>query len=83
MVFMVSGRQCQLSKEEVERTMTGVQPIKGRHYFVNVNGEKYPVIQVLYLSLRKQCGGLSLLDVSNIIAKNILSQIGFEIIEEK
>jgi len=83
MVFMMSGRQCQLSKEEVERTMTGVQPIKGRHYFVNVNGEKYPVIQVLYLSLRKQCGGLSLLDVSNIIAKNILSQIGFEIIEEK
>ena len=83
MVFMLSGRQCQLSKEEVERTMTGVQPIKGRHYFVNVNGEKYPVIQVLYLSLRKQCGGLSLLDVSNIIAKNILSQIGFEIIEEK
>jgi len=83
MVFMVSGRQCQLSKEEVERTMTGVQPIKGRHYFVNVNGEKYPVIQVLYLSLRKQCGGLSLLDISNIIAKNILSQIGFEIIEEK
>ena len=83
MVFMLSGRQCQLSKEEVERTMTGVQPIKGRHYFVNVNGEKYPVIQVLYLSLRKQCGGLSLLDISNIIAKNTLSQIGFEIIEEK
>ena len=83
MVFMLSGRQCQLSKEEVERTMTGVQPIKGRHYFVNVNGEKYPVIQVLYLSLRKQCGGLSLLDISNIVAKNILSQIGFEITEEK
>lgn len=83
MVFMLSGRQCQLSKEEVERTMTGVQPIKGRNYFVNVNGEKYPVTQVLYLSLRKQCGGLSLLDISNNIAKNILSQIGFEIIEEK
>ena len=83
MVFMLSGRQCQLSKEEVERTMTGVQPIKGRHYFVSVNGEKYPVTQVLYLSLRKQCGGLSLLDISNNIAKNIMSQMGFEIIEEK
>jgi hypothetical protein len=83
MVFRLSGRQCQLSKEEVERAMIGTQPIKGRNYFVNVNGEKYPVTQVLYLSLRRQCGGLSLLDISNNIAKNILSQIGFEIIEEK
>jgi hypothetical protein len=83
MVFMLSGRQYQLAKEEVERIMAGIQPVKGRYYFVNVNGEKYPVTQVLYLSLRKQCEGLSLLDISNNIAKNILSQIGFEIIEEK
>ena len=83
MVFTLSGRQCQLSKEEVEGTMTGVQPVKGRYYFVSVNGEKYPVTQVLYLSLRKQCGGLSHLDININIAKNILSQIGFEIIEEK
>lgn len=83
MVFTLSGRQCQLSKEEVESTMTGIQPIKGRHYFVILNGEKYPVTQVLYLSVRKQCGGLSLVDISNNIAKNILSQIGFEIIEER
>jgi hypothetical protein len=83
MVFNLSGRQCQLSKEEVEGTMAGVQPVKGRNYFVNINGEKYPVTQVLYLSLRKQHTGLSLLDINNIIAKNILSQMGFEIIEEK
>ncbi|OGW51705.1 MAG: hypothetical protein A2Y81_09490 [Nitrospirae bacterium RBG_13_43_8] len=83
MVFMLNGRQCQLSKEEVEKTMVGVQPIKGRHYFVNVNGEKYPVTQVLFLSLRKQYAGISLVDINNNIAKNILSQIGFEIIEEK
>jgi hypothetical protein len=83
MVFMLNGRQCQLSREEVERTMAGIQPVKGRSYFVNVNGEKYPVTQVLFFSLRKQYGGLSLLDINNNIAKNILSQIGFEIIEEK
>jgi hypothetical protein len=83
MVFNLSGRQYQLSKEEVEGAMKGVQPLKGRNYFVNVNGEKYPVTQVLYLSLRKQRAGLSLLDINNIIAKNILSQMGFEIIEEK
>jgi len=63
--------------------MTGVQPVKGRNYFVNVNGEKYPVTQVLFLSLRKQYAGISLVDINNNIAKNILSQIGFEIIEEK
>jgi hypothetical protein len=83
MIFILNGKQCQLSREEVESTMAGVQPVKGRNYFVNVNGEKYPVTQVLYLSLRKQRTGLSLLDINNIIAKNILSQIGFEIIEEK
>ena len=82
-MFMLNGRQCQLSREEVERTMGGVRPLKGRNYFVNMNGEKYPVAQVLYLSLRKQCAGLSLLDINNNIAKNILSQIGFEIIEER
>jgi hypothetical protein len=83
MVFMLNGRQCELSKEEVERTMAGVQPVRGRHYFVDINGEKYPVAQVLFLSLREQYGGLSLVDINNNIAKNILSQIGFEIIEEK
>jgi hypothetical protein len=83
MIFTLNGKQCELSREEVERTMAGVQPVKGRNYFVNVNGEKYPVTQVLYLSLRKQRAGLSLIDINNIIAKNILSQMGFEIIEEK
>ncbi len=83
MVFVLNGIKCQLSREEVEKTMIGIQPVKGRHYFVNVNGEKYPVQQVLYFSLRQQCAGLSLLDISNDIAKNILSQIGFEIIIEK
>jgi len=83
MVFMLKGKQCQISKEEVERAMTGVQSVKGRHYFINVNGERYPVTQVLYISLREQYEGLSLLDFSNDFAKNILSQIGFEIIIEK
>lgn len=83
MVFVLKGKECQLSKEEVEKTMTGVRPVNGRHYFVNISGERYPVTQVLYLSLRDQCQGLSLLDFSNDIAKNILSQIGFEIIAEK
>ncbi len=83
MIFTLKGRECQLSKEEIESTMEGVQPANGRHYFVDVNGVRYPVTQVLYLSLREQCRGLSLLDFSNDIAKNILSQIGFDIIVEK
>jgi len=83
MVFVVNGRKCQLSKEEVERALAGIQPARGRHYFVNMHGERYPVKQVLYLSLREQCAGLSLLDFSDDIAKNVLSQIGLEIIIEK
>jgi hypothetical protein len=83
MVFCVKGKQCQLLKEDVERLMNGVEPVRGRHYFVMIAGEKYPVMQVLYLCVRGQCEGLSMLDFSNAEAKNILSQIGFEIIEEK
>jgi hypothetical protein len=83
MVFTVKGTQCQLSREEVEGLMKEVDPAKGRHYFVTINGRKYPAMQVLYLSLRSQCEGLSQLDFSNALAKNILSQMGFEIIEEK
>jgi len=83
MVFTLNGKQCQLSKEDVERKMAGIQPVKGRNYFVTVKGERYPVKQVLYLSLREQCASLSMLDFSDNIARNILSQIGFEIIEAK
>jgi 5-methylcytosine-specific restriction protein B len=80
MVFVVNGRKCQLSREEVERAIIGIEPARGRHYFINIHGKRYPVKQVLYLSLREQCAGLSLLDFSDDIAKNVLSQIGFEII---
>ena len=83
MVFTIKDKQCQLSRDEVERIVKGVPPARGRHYFVTIDGQKYPVVQVLYLSLRSQCEGLSQLDFSSAIAKNILSQLGFEIIEEK
>jgi 5-methylcytosine-specific restriction protein B len=82
MHFTLTGQQYQLSKEEVERTMGGVEPSRGRHYFVVVNGQAYPPNQVLYLTLRRQHPGLSLADFSNDTAKNILSQIGFELVME-
>jgi hypothetical protein len=82
-VFTLKGKQCQLLKEDVERVMNGVEPAKGRHYFVVVNGRRYPAQQVLYLSVRSQCAGLSQLDFSSSSAANILSQIGFEMIVEK
>jgi hypothetical protein len=82
-VFTLKGRQCQLSKEDVERAMNEVEPAAGRHYFVVINGRRYPVQQVLYLSVRSQCTGLSQLDFSSSSAANILSQIGFDIAVEK
>jgi hypothetical protein len=82
-VFTLKGGQCQLSKEDVERAMNGGEPAAGRHYFVFVNGKRYPAQQVLYVSARSQCTGLSQLDFSSSSAANILSQIGFDIIVEK
>jgi hypothetical protein len=80
-VIVLKGKQCQLSKEEVETRMKGVEPVKGRNLFVDIDGQKYPVKQVLYLSLREQCGCLDMLDFSDSYAQNILSQIGFEVID--
>jgi hypothetical protein len=82
MYFNFDGTEYELLKEEVERIMGGVPPFKGRHYFVVINGEKYPPNQVLYLTLRRQHPGLSLSDFSNDTAKNVLSQIGFELVME-
>ena len=80
MVFVLKGRQCQLSKEEVEGQMKGVEPVRGRRFFVDIDGQRYPVKQVLYLSLREQCEGLDMLDFSDSFAESILSQIGFKVI---
>lgn len=80
MVFVLKSRQCQLSKEEVESRMKGVEPFKGFHFFVDIDGQRYPVKQVLYLSLREQCECLDMLDFSDSYAKNILTQVGFEVI---
>ena len=79
-VFVLKGKQCQLSKEEVESRMKGVEPVKGRHLFVDIDGQRYPVKQVIYLSLREQCRCLDMLDFSDSYAENILSQIGFDVI---
>ncbi len=82
MVFTLMGNQYQLSKEEIEKVMVGVQPIKGKYFFAVVNGQKYPPLQVLYHSLRRKCIGLSLSDFRNQTAKNILEQMGFELITD-
>jgi hypothetical protein len=82
-VFTLKGRQCQLSKEDIEKAMNGLEPAKGRHYFVVVNGQRYPAEQVLYVSVKSQCTDLPQLDVSSSGAANILSQISFEVVVEK
>jgi hypothetical protein len=78
MEIKLSGQEYRLSKEEIEMVMGGVQPYRGRYWFVIVNGQEYPPSQVLYLTLRRQCLGLSLADFKNDSAKNILEQLGFE-----
>ncbi len=82
MLFTLTGQRYQLSKEEVEKIMSGIQPHKGKNCFVVIKGQKYPPNQVLYVSLRNRCVGLSLADFRNDTAGNILEQMGFELIAE-
>ncbi len=79
MVFTVKGQKCDISREIVEKKMAGVEPDRGRRFFVELNGKRYPVKQVVYLSLRDQVEGLSSIDFSDADARSMLSQIGFDV----
>jgi len=68
------GRDFDLSREEVEKGMRGVEPEPIRKYYVEINGRRYPIKQVIAV-----CLGLDPIRFTSADAYRILSGLGFEI----
>ncbi|RLI85855.1 MAG: hypothetical protein DRO98_06285 [Archaeoglobales archaeon] len=70
----IQGRDYDLSKEEVEERMRGVEPEPIRKYYVEINGRKYPIKQVV-----AKCLGLDPIQFTSAYAYRILSRLGFKV----
>ena len=76
MDFVLGGKRYSVTKEQIDDKMRGVEPEPGRQHFVEVNGLEYPVKQVLAHAL-----GLSRLDFTTQTARNLLSRLGFAVLD--
>ena len=74
MEFTLRGNICNLTRQDVEKTMNGVSPEQIKKYYVEVNGEKYPPKQVL-----AKCLGLGRVEFTTMDASNILRRLGFKL----
>ncbi len=74
MRFILNGKAYELTREDVEHKMTGVEPEVPRQYFVVVNGKKYPPKQVMAEVLR-----LGRIEFTTMAAGNILQRLGFKL----
>lgn len=71
-----SGRAYELAAETIKKNMKGVEPETGRRFFVSINGISYPIKQVFGRAL-----GLPTVAFSTGYAHNVLSRLGFDIID--
>ncbi len=76
MEFTLGGKRYDLTRQQVEERMRGVEPEPGRRHFVEVGGREYPMKQVF-----AQCLGLSRLDFTTAQARHVLARLGFKVIE--
>jgi hypothetical protein len=74
MRFILKGNAYELTREEVERMMVGIQPETTRQYFIIINGKKFPPKQIIAkaLNLRKA-------QFTTMNATNILERLGFKL----
>jgi hypothetical protein len=72
--FILRGKAYDLTKEDVEKGMIGIQPEAIRLYYVEINGKKYPPKQVLSTIL-----GLGKVEFTTMDASTTLRRIGFKI----
>mgnify|MGYP000232784840 CR=1 FL=1 len=74
MRFTIRGRNYELSREEVVERVRNVEPKAIRKYYVEINGRKYPIKQVV-----AECLDLNPIEFTTACAYRILSGLGFEI----
>lgn len=71
-----NGRHYEVQRPMIESRMKGVEPETGRRFFVAIGGVEYPIKQVFGVAL-----GLPAAAFSTGYAFNVLSRLGFEIID--
>ena len=78
-VFTIRGRRFDIEKDDIINAVRGVEPepLTGRRkYYVEINGRKYPIKQVIGLVT-----GLPRVAFTAMDAYRILTKLGFEVKE--
>lgn len=74
MRFILKGKAYNLTREEVEIKMRGIEPEPARKYIIIMNGKEYPPKQILAETL-----GLGRVEFTTMDATNILRRLGFRL----
>ena len=74
MRFTIKGKEFDITKEQVVRTVKGKQPKSIKKYYVEIEGVRYPIKQVV-----EWVTGLHLIDFTSMYANDILSKLGFDV----
>jgi 5-methylcytosine-specific restriction protein B len=72
--FILKRNAYEFTKEQVERELIGVEPEIIRQYYVEINGKKFPLKQVISHVLR-----LGKVEFTTMDAANIVRRLGFKI----
>jgi len=72
--FILRQNAYEMTKEQVERELIGVAPEVIRLYYVEINGKKFPLKQVISHMLR-----LGKVEFTTMDAANIVRRLGFKI----
>jgi 5-methylcytosine-specific restriction enzyme B len=72
--FILKRNAYEFTKEQVERELIGVEPEGIRQYYVEINGKKFPLKQVIGHMLK-----LGKVEFTTMDAANIVRRLGFKI----
>jgi len=74
MRFTLRGKSYEITKEDIIKAVEGIEPRPIRKYYVEINGEHYPIRQVLSVALNIPPASFTTMD-----AYRILANLGFEV----
>ena len=78
--FILGGRELVVGgAEEVVALMKGLRPKPIRRYFVDIDGARFPVKQVLERLMEAKEVGLYAADVTSRDANRVLRTLGFQV----
>ncbi len=73
--FTISGRHFNLSREQVEKALSGVEPEPPKLHAVQIGRHMFPVKQAL-----SQVTGLDRLDFHSTDARRVFRRLGFKLL---